>query len=47
MLFITQWQVERLAGDLSTPPPTDESPVTGIPAEHLDDHPHEEAFARA
>lgn len=47
MLFITQWQAERLAGVLTTPPPTEEDPAAGFPTEHTVGHPHEEARARA
>ena len=47
MLFITQWQAERLAGILTPPPPTDENPAAGFPAEHTDDHLHEEVHAMA
>lgn len=41
MLFIAQWQTERIAGTLTTSP-TDEN----APAEPTDDHGHEEVLAR-
>lgn len=47
MLFITQWQAERLAGILTTPLPTDDNPAVDLPAEHTVGHPQEEVHVRA